>query len=405
MPPRPAPETGLTLQITRLLERGARAHVYVVEATGRLTGPLALKWLQDRGWEARARFADEGALLLGLRHPMVPAGHLQLELEGRPAILMELGVGVTARELLQARGPLSPPAALELCAQLARVLDDLHNASLDGRKLKLVHRDLKTEDVLVRADGSVMLLTLGSARADLEGREMLTAGLYRGDPRRAPSVAKNAPGFDPTIDTFEIGLFLLELVLGDLEAFPEGLSPADLHARVARLGGLPVELRQLVTEMTAESASARPRPGQVIDRLRAMAAAAPGERLVERASRLVDSVQQARIAQGTRASGLVGAVLVEQPDGTWKRRAAYLDAVEQDQAPEPVGPSDTELVRQAVRPRPAPPAAPPRPAPPPPAPAPAPAAPPLPWGVAVAAVVAGVMLLGALAIWAALLLT
>lgn len=417
MAPRPTPETGLSLKITRLLGKGAKSHVYVVDASGRMSGTLALKWLQDTSWEASARFADEGALLLGLRHPMIPAGYMQLVVDGKPAILMELGVGVTGRELLDARGPLPVPAALELCAQLAEVLDFMHNASLDGRQLKLVHRDLKPEDIMIKVDGSVMLLDLGSARADLKGRKMLTAGLYQGDPRRAPGVAKNAQGFDPSIDTFELGLLLLELILGDLEIFPEGLSPTDLHARVDQLAELPREVRQLVNWMTAEASAHRPRPGQVIQRMRTMAAAAPGERLVERAGRLVEGVQKVRIAQGLRASGLVGAVLTEQPDGTWKRRSAYRDADEDDEmaAPAPSAPlpdtgrrrygapKETEFVRQDVRPPPAP----LQPAPPAPplveTPAPSKATPTTPWGVAVAAVVAAVMVLGALAVGAALL--
>src|SRR4051812_13724607 len=106
--------------------------------------------------EGLARFAREGEALARLRHPHVVAVHAAgRTAQGIPYLVMELVEG--APPDLRA-GPLPPRRAAEIARDAADAVAALHAAGL-------VHRDVKPDNVVVRADGRATLVDLGLARA------------------------------------------------------------------------------------------------------------------------------------------------------------------------------------------------------------------------------------------------
>jgi serine/threonine protein kinase len=81
-------------------------------------------------------------------------------------LVLELVQGSTLTALIRGRdGPLDPPEAAELVAQVCDGLHHAHNAcDREGKLLGLVHRDLKPDNIMVRSDGVVKVADFGIAK-------------------------------------------------------------------------------------------------------------------------------------------------------------------------------------------------------------------------------------------------
>ncbi|MCW2852423.1 MAG: Serine/threonine protein kinase, partial [Nocardioides sp.] len=140
--------------------------------------------------EFLARFEREASLLARLNSPHVIAIFDYGEQDGCPYLATQYVGGGDLGALLAARGPMPPPLAAAVCAQVADALGDAHRAGV-------VHRDVKPTNVLLRdadtRDLHAYLCDFGIARTDSEG---LTApGSVSGTwSYLAPECGAGAPG-------------------------------------------------------------------------------------------------------------------------------------------------------------------------------------------------------------------
>ena len=106
-----------------------------------------------------ARFRQEARATSALNDPNVCTIHTLGETDdGRLFIAMEYIDGTTLRQRL-ASGPTAIPEALDISAQVASGLAAAHTAGV-------IHRDVKPENVMIRADGLVKILDFGLAKLD-----------------------------------------------------------------------------------------------------------------------------------------------------------------------------------------------------------------------------------------------
>ena len=106
-----------------------------------------------------ARFRQEARATSALNDPNVCTIHTLGETDdGRLFIAMEYIDGTTLRQRL-ASGPTAIPEALDISAQIASGLAAAHTAGV-------IHRDVKPENVMIRADGLVKILDFGLAKLD-----------------------------------------------------------------------------------------------------------------------------------------------------------------------------------------------------------------------------------------------
>lgn len=115
------------------------------------------------------QFRQEARAAARLTHPNVVTVYDVGEEGGHPYIAMEYVEGKTLKEILYERPiPLTAGEILPIMTQVCQALDLAH-------KNRIIHRDIKTDNIMVTPDGTVKVLDFGIARiGDLE--ETLAAG-------------------------------------------------------------------------------------------------------------------------------------------------------------------------------------------------------------------------------------
>lgn len=105
------------------------------------------------------RFRRECAIASRLGEPHIVPVHDFGEIDGVPFVDMQLVEGGSLRDLLRERGPLEPPRAASIVAQVARALDAAHTAGL-------MHLGVRPENVLLTPDHFAYVADFGIGHAD-----------------------------------------------------------------------------------------------------------------------------------------------------------------------------------------------------------------------------------------------
>jgi len=223
---RPGEQLG-PYRIERLLARGGMGVLYVATDT-RLARHVTLKVLPAsaaRDVRARSRLQREARLAASLRHPHVVSVHALEQIGSTLVIVAEYVEGPTLAEVLRERGPLPRGEWLDLAKALASALAAAHAA-------QVVHRDVKTSNIVMGRDG-VRLVDFGiAAGGHDEAARVTQAGQMSGTPLAlAPEQLEGVPA-SPASDQFAFGVVLYEAASGRL---PFGEGPiAAVWRRLAR---------------------------------------------------------------------------------------------------------------------------------------------------------------------------
>lgn len=121
-------------------------------------------------------------------------------------LVMEYVPGHTLRDLMREEAPMPPYRALELLEQVLVALSAAHAA-------KIIHRDVKPENVLITPDGDVKVADFGLARA-VSAATTATGGTLIGTVSYlAPEIVTN-DGADARSDVYACGAMLFEMLTG-----------------------------------------------------------------------------------------------------------------------------------------------------------------------------------------------
>ncbi len=121
-------------------------------------------------------------------------------------LVMEYVPGRTLRDLMRDEAPMPPYRALELLEQVLVALSAAHAA-------RIIHRDVKPENVLITPDGDVKVADFGLARA-VSAATTATGGTLIGTVSYlAPEIVTN-DGADARSDVYACGAMLYEMLTG-----------------------------------------------------------------------------------------------------------------------------------------------------------------------------------------------
>lgn len=190
--------------------------------------------------EFRRRFLRESRFAAKLSHPNVVSIYDGGESDGLPYIVMEYVEGVTLAGELARRGRLAPDEATGLAIQVCAGLEHAHGTGL-------VHRDVKPQNLLLRADGVLKIADFGIARA-VEGTQLTEAGTVLGTAVYLSPEQASGEQVSPAADIYSLGAVMYELIAGQPPFSSEKNLP-DLVLK-KRAGRVP-SLRDFVPELSS----------------------------------------------------------------------------------------------------------------------------------------------------------
>ncbi|MFE5045145.1 serine/threonine-protein kinase [Streptomyces sp. NPDC056637] len=255
-------------QLTSVLGRGVMGQVW----EGRdlyLERPVAVKTVaaellavpQGRT-EALARFKREAQAAARLDHPNVTTVFDASITDDTCCLVMELIDGTTLEYLFDQQDGerFDVPSAAAVAAQLCAGLSAAHAADL-------VHRDLKTQNVMVRRDGVVKILDFGLVKllADADPRLTMTGEGIGNIVCASPELLSGQSRLDGRSDLYAVGCLLHHMLTGRTPFATE--QPALMASRhlsstppVISDSGVevPGALQELVTALLAKRPEDRP---------------------------------------------------------------------------------------------------------------------------------------------------
>ncbi len=234
---------------------------------------------------AGERFRREAKAIARLSHPAIVQVFDVIEDDSGGWIVMELVKGRQLSSLI-ADGPLELAAALPIFADLAEALAEAHGKSI-------LHRDLKTENVMVTAAGRAKLLDFGLARwleKEQDQNQKLTLdGQIIGTPYAMSPEQAMSLDLDHRSDLFSLGTLFYETLTGTRPFQGPGIVGtirrvcADVQHPAHELNpGIPRQLSRLIDHLLEKEPAQRPRDAGVVTRaIRDLADAGVDQNLLE----------------------------------------------------------------------------------------------------------------------------
>ena len=275
-------------EIRTLLGAGGMGEVYLAHDT-QLQRPVALKVLPAEmrdDEELRNRLEHEARAVSALNHPNILTVYDVGRLGDDHFIAAEYVDGITLRQRMQ-RGEMALTEVLNVAIQIASAL-------AAAEAIGLVHRDIKPDNIMLRADGYVKLLDFGLARlATAEAKRKHSAPMtIRGTVYYMSPEQLRSADVDTRSDIWSTGVVLYELLC---ERLPfEGVNAPDVAGAILRADLPPLTRRS--------GAPLPPRFAAIVQR----ALVKDREQRYRSARALLDDLQQLRADLERDAAAVIG---------------------------------------------------------------------------------------------------
>jgi serine/threonine-protein kinase len=208
------------------------------------------------------RFRDEAVHSAALLHTNIATLFDYGEDDGLAFLVMELVKGEPLSLLLRRRGALPAPEVRSLLGQAALALGVAHEA-------RVVHRDVKPANILVRPDGLVKLTDFGIARA-LDAAGHTRVGEMLGTPHYISPEQAMGESATGASDLYALGVVAHEMLSGR-RPFDRGTPVATALSHVNEPppplpDDVPHDLAELVTDCLSKDPAARPENAREVAR-------------------------------------------------------------------------------------------------------------------------------------------
>ena len=244
-------------QVDSKLGAGGLADVFAArDKTGRAVALKVLREPEQGGAHVR-RFLREGRLLQRFSHPALPDCYAVVDGK-RPFIVLELMKGQSLSERIRGNGALSSQEVIGVATSILAVLGFLHGHGV-------VHRDVKSGNIFLKEDGTVMLMDLGLAADPVDPLTTTLGDVMGTYAYMAPEQIAGAE-MDQRADLYSLGVTLFEAIVGKR---PFGAIGAAAMLQAQRMEGAaavldavptatPGRLVELLTRLMTWDPSGRP---------------------------------------------------------------------------------------------------------------------------------------------------
>lgn len=249
---------GKRYQITKLIGKGGMAEVYLAWDTI-LKREVAVKILKSDMADddiALERFKREAGATTQLSHPNIVDVYDVGDDGDKHYIVMEYVKGYTLKQLIKKRGAIPYKEAVWMMKQLAGALMEAHRKGI-------IHRDIKSQNVLIKPDGTIKLSDFGIALANgsmqITHKDSVLGSVHY----LAPELSKGKQA-NMQSDIYSLGIVFYELLTGDVPFKAEApIQVALMHIkntipRVRSINSLiPQSVENIILLATAKSLNNR----------------------------------------------------------------------------------------------------------------------------------------------------
>ncbi|MDD4851378.1 MAG: protein kinase, partial [Gemmiger sp.] len=233
--------------VESLIGVGGMANVYC--GTDSKTGNMvAIKVLKEEfldNEELVRRFKNESKAISILDHPNIVKVYDVSVTNTLQYIVMEYIDGITLKEYLKQRGgPLTWKEVVHFATQVLSALDHAHSKGI-------VHRDVKPQNIMLLADGSIKMMDFGIARFSRAQSQTVSDKAIGSVHYISPEQAKGDKT-DARTDLYSVGVMLYEMLSGRLPFDGSGAVSiaikqiSDAPTPLAQIApGIPEGLRQI----------------------------------------------------------------------------------------------------------------------------------------------------------------
>lgn len=243
---------------------GGMSHVYRAKDTtiGRI---VALKILTPEGCAdevTRDRFLQEARMAGNVSHENILNIYDYGDADGQPFLVMEFLQGEDLRLQIREQTTGDVENKIRIALQVARAIEYVH-------KQKIVHRDIKPDNIRVLPGGVVKLMDFGIAK--VEGLARTQAGFVVGTPYYMAPEQVRGDEITTLVDVYAFGILVFELFAGVrpmkgedfVQIFHSILNePVDLTP--LRQAGAPERIIALVEQSTSKDPALRPQSFSII---------------------------------------------------------------------------------------------------------------------------------------------
>ncbi len=208
-------------RVVEFLGAGGMGEVYraVHDKLGR---EVAIKVLSHITGKNRDRFMNEARIQAGLHHPNIATLYDFLYHEGKPCIVMEYVGGETLAERIQRVGILPITKTLHIFEAVVKAIAYLHDH-------RVLHRDIKSNNIKLDDSGEVKLLDFGIAK-DSSSPKLTQADHCIGTPQYLSPEAIAGKPVDFRSDVWALGVLLFEMLSGRMPF--EARSITDVYRKI-----------------------------------------------------------------------------------------------------------------------------------------------------------------------------
>ena len=202
--------------IKMLIGDGGMANVYLAYDRT-LKRHVAIKMLRyelSKDERFIKRFKRESAQVINLDHPNIVHVYTVGDYKQQPFIVMEYVKGKTLKDYLREHGALEPQIVIHIMTQLAEGV-------LYAHQNNIIHRDLKSQNIMITDDQVVKITDFGIALSSNEADMTQTNTIMGSVHYLAPELARGNLATERS-DIYALGIILYELLTGDVPFKGEG---------------------------------------------------------------------------------------------------------------------------------------------------------------------------------------